>query len=294
MQPLIQELLSGAPVILDGGWGTLLQTHGLTAGDCPDGWNVSHPDIVQSVASLYVEAGSALILTNTFRANRIALEQHGLEGKIQEINRAGVAVSRAAAGERAKVFASIGPSGKMLMAGDVTEEDIAEVFREQAQLLAEAGADALVVETMSDITEATIALGAARSTGLPVIACMVFDSGKERDRTMMGSTPEQVAEELTKAGADVVGANCGVGIDSYVPVCARLKAATDRPIWIKPNAGLPEIVGGNAVYTTSPEEFAQHGPALRDSGASFIGGCCGTTPEFIRALRQSLAANPAT
>ncbi|MGB6033252.1 MAG: homocysteine S-methyltransferase family protein, partial [Bacteroidota bacterium] len=194
--------------------------------------------------------------------------------------------------KKVKVFASIGPTGKMLMAGDVTEEHLAEVFHEQAELLAEAGADALVLETMSDLTEARIALTAARATGLPVVVSMVFDSGKERDRTMMGATPEQVAEELTAAGADVIGANCGVGIDSYVPVCVRLKAATDRPVWIKPNAGLPEMIGGNAVYTTTPEEFAQHGPALSKAGASFIGGCCGTTPDFVRALLKALGKTP--
>jgi methionine synthase I (cobalamin-dependent) len=288
MNSLIQELMATAPVLLDGGWGTQLQARGLGPGECPDAWNIDRPDDVRAVASLYAEAGSAVVLTNTFRANRIALEGHDLEGKIREINRAGVELSRAGAGNSAKVFASIGPTGKMLMAGDVTEEDLTGVFRQQAELLAEAGADALVLETMSDLTEARIALTAAKATGLPVVCSMVFDSGKERDRTMMGATPEQVAEELTGAGADVIGANCGVGIDAYVPVCSRLKAATDRPIWIKPNAGLPEMIGGNAVYSTAPEEFAQHGPVLREAGASFIGGCCGTTPDFIRALLKAL------
>ncbi|MGB6647406.1 MAG: homocysteine S-methyltransferase family protein [Bacteroidota bacterium] len=292
MNSLIQELVANAPVVIDGGWGTLLQARGLGTGECPDAWNVDRPETVRTVASLYAEAGSAVILTNTFRANRIALKGHGLDGKIREINRAGVELSRGAAGKKVKVFASIGPTGKMLMAGDVTEEHLAEVFHEQAELLAEAGADALVLETMSDLTEARIALTAARATGLPVVVSMVFDSGKERDRTMMGATPEQVAEELTAAGADVIGANCGVGIDSYVPVCVRLKAATDRPVWIKPNAGLPEMIGGNAVYTTTPEEFAQHGPALSKAGASFIGGCCGTTPDFVRALLKALGKTP--
>ncbi len=292
MNSLIQELVASAPVVLDGGWGTLLQARGLGTGECPDAWNIDRPESVQTVASLYVAAGSAIILTNTFRANRIALEGQGLDGKIREINRAGVELSRSAAGNRAKVFASIGPTGKMLMAGDVTEEHLAEVFREQAELLAEAGPDALVLETMSDLTEARIALTVAKATGLPVVVSMVFDSGKERDRTMMGATPEQVARELTLAGADVIGANCGVGIESYVPVCARLRAATDRPVWIKPNAGLPEMVGGNPIYTTAPEEFARHGPALIKAGASFIGGCCGTTPDFVRALLEALGKTP--
>jgi len=292
MNSLIQELVASAPVVLDGGWGTLLQARGLGTGECPDAWNIERPESVQTIASLYVAAGSAIILTNTFRANRIALEGQGLDGKIREINHAGVELSRAAAGNSAKVFASIGPTGKMLMAGDVTEERLAEVFREQAELLAEAGPDALVLETMSDLTEARIALTVAKATGLPVVVSMVFDSGKERDRTMMGATPEQVAKELTLAGADVIGANCGVGIESYVPVCARLRAATDHPVWIKPNAGLPEMVGGNPIYTTAPEEFARHGPALIKAGASFIGGCCGTTPDFVRALLEALGKTP--
>jgi methionine synthase I (cobalamin-dependent) len=292
MNRLIQELVAAAPVVLDGGWGTLLQARGLGAGECPDAWNIDRPDDVRAVASLYAEAGSVILLTNTFRANRVAMEGHGLEAKIREINRAGVELSRAAAGSGTKVFASIGPTGKMLMAGDVTEEHLAGVFQEQAELLAEAGADGLVVETMSDLTEARIALTAAKTTGLPVVASMVFDSGKERDRTMMGATPEQVAEELTGAGADVIGANCGVGIDAYVPVCSRLKAATDRPIWIKPNAGLPEMIGGSAVYSTAPKDFARHGPSLSKAGASFIGGCCGTTPDFIRALLEALGKSP--
>ena len=292
MNSLIQELIASAPVVLDGAWGTLLQARGLGSGDCPDVWNLDRPESVRSVASLYAEAGSAVILTNTFRANRIALDAYGLAGRIREINRAGVELSREAAGSSTKVFASIGPTGKMLMTGDLTEEDLAKVFHEQADALAEAGPDALVLETMSDLTEAKIALGAARTTGLPVVVSMVFDSGKERNRTMMGATPEQVAEELTLAGADVIGANCGVGIESYVPVCARLRAATDRPIWIKPNAGLPEIIGGNPVYTTTPEEFARHAPALAQAGASFIGGCCGTTPDFIRALLATLGKTP--
>jgi len=129
-----------------------------------------------------------------------------------------------------------------------------------------------------------LAVQAERATGLPVVACMVFDAGKNKDRTLMGATPEQVAAELTAAGADVIGANCGQGIAGYIPICRRLRAATDRPLWIKPNAGLPEVVDGRTVYRTTPEEFAAHIPALLEAGASFIGGCCGTTPDFIRVI----------
>jgi methionine synthase I (cobalamin-dependent) len=288
MHPLIARLVAEAPVVTDGAWGTELQARGLPSGVCADEWNLSHPDLVEQVARGYVEAGSRVLLTNTFRANRLALRAHRLADRAAEVNRAGVAISRRAAGGAALVFASIGPSGKLLLTGEVGEGELREVFVEQARALADAGADALVLETFSDLAEARAALAAARETGLPVVACMVFDSGKDRDRTMMGTTPEQAAEALTAAGADVIGANCGCGVAGYIPVCRRLRAATDRPVWVKANAGLPQIVEGKIVYHVTPDQFAGHGPALRDAGATFIGGCCGTTPAFIRPLRRAL------
>jgi 5-methyltetrahydrofolate--homocysteine methyltransferase len=284
MKALIEELVSAAPVLTDGAWGTELQARGLEPGSCPDAWNLAHPQRVEEVARAYVEAGSQIILTNTFGANRIALARHGLEGRAPEINRAAVEISRRAANGRARVFASLGPCGKLLFAGEVTEADVSVAFEEQAKALASAGADAIVIETMSDPAEAKLALAAAAATGLPVVACMTFDSGRDHDRTMMGTTPEQAAAELTAAGADVVGANCGQGAEGYVGVCKRLHAAGNLPVWIKPNAGLPEIVDGRAHYRETPQTFAKHVQALVEAGASFIGGCCGTTPDFIRHL----------
>jgi len=277
-------------VLTDGAWGTQLQARGLPPGVCPDTWNLSHPDIVEQVPRAYVEAGSRIVLTNTFRANRLALADHGVSDSVEAINRAGVEISRRAAGDRALVFASIGPSGRMLLAGTVTEEELREAFGEQALALAAAGADALVVETMTDVDEARIAVTAAKATGLPVVACMVFDSGVDHDRTMMGVRPEEAAAQLAAAGADVIGANCGQGIEGYVPICRRLAQATDRPIWIKANAGLPELVDGEVVYTTTPDRFASFARAVADAGASFLGGCCGTTPDFIRALARELGS----
>jgi methionine synthase I (cobalamin-dependent) len=186
------------------------------------------------------------------------------------------------------VFASIGPTGKLLLTGETTEEELRAVFSEQVRALAEGGAEAIVIETMSDLTEAKAALAAAKETGLPVVACMVFDTGKNRDRTMMGATPEQVARELTEAGASAVGANCGSGIEAYVPVCRRLRAATHLPVWIKPNAGMPELIEGRTVWRATPEEFAAQVPALVEAGAAFVGGCCGTSPEFVRAVARKL------
>jgi methionine synthase I (cobalamin-dependent) len=286
---LIDDLVAEAPVLTDGAWGTELQRRGLPAGEIGDLWNLSHPELVEEVARTYVDAGSRIILTNTFRANRIALERCREESHVEEINRAGVAISRRASAGRAVVFASIGPSGKMLMTGEVDEVQLTAAFSEQSEALAAAGADGLVVETMTDLAEARIAVSAAVATGLPVVACMVFDAGKHRDRTIMGVTPQTAAVELTEAGAEVIGANCGIGVEAYIPICAALASATNRPIWIKPNAGLPEFVDGSYVYRMTAEQFAGHAPALTSAGARFIGGCCGTTPEFVAALRRRLS-----
>ncbi len=288
MNALIQLLLAGGPVVTDGAWGTQLQARGLAVGDFPDLWNLVHPDRVSEVAAAYVDAGSQVILTNTFGANRIRLREQGAAAKVAEINVRGVELSRQAAQSRARVFASMGPSGKLLPAGEVAPEELRLAFLEQAQALAKGGADALVVETMSDLDEARLAVNAARETGLPVVACMVFDSGKSKDRTMMGNTPEQAAEALTEAGADVIGANCGQGIAGFVSICQRLRAATVRPLWIKANAGLPTLVDGQARYTTTPDEFAGYIPELIKVGANFVGGCCGTAPEFIAAVKRSV------
>lgn len=288
MNPLLQELLARAPLVTDGALGTQLQARGLETGECPDAWNLSHPDQVEEVACAYVEAGSDIILTNTFRANRLALAGYGLADKTDEINRAGVELARRAAAGRAKVFASLGPSGKMLVMGDVSEEELRAAFGEQVRALAKAGADGIAIETMFDLAEAKLAVAAARDVGLPVAASMVFDSGKDKDRTITGVTPEQAARELTAQGAEVIGANCGLGIAGYVPACQRLRGATDRPIWIKPNAGLPEMVQGRVVFKTTPEEFASYVPALLDAGASFVGGCCGTGPEFVRVMKETV------
>ncbi|MCF7669989.1 MAG: homocysteine S-methyltransferase family protein, partial [Verrucomicrobia bacterium] len=201
MHPLLEQLINELPVLLDGAWGTELQAHGLQSGECPDEWNLSHPDQVEAVARRYLNAGSRIILTNTFGANPIRLGEFGLADKALEINHQGVLISKAAAADNALVFASIGPTGKLLMMGNVNEADLADAYSKQAETMVEAGADAIVVETMSDLTEATIAVTSAHATGLPVVACMVYDSGKDKDRTMMGVSPEQATDELRNAGA---------------------------------------------------------------------------------------------
>jgi methionine synthase I (cobalamin-dependent) len=265
-----------------------MQARGLAVGGCPDEWNLTHPETVEEIPRAYVEAGSRIVLTNTFRANRVTLADYGLADQVEAVNRAGAEISLRAAGDRAYVFASIGPSGRMLMMGEVSEQQLLDAFGEQARALAAGGAHALVIETMGDVAEAVLAVQGAKTTGLPVVACLCFDSGAALDRTLMGTTPEQAAQELTAAGADVIGANCGQGIAGYAEICRRLHAATDRPVWVKPNAGIPELVDDVPVWKTPPEEFASYGPALVAAGASFLGGCCGTAPEFIRALGDAL------
>jgi methionine synthase I (cobalamin-dependent) len=291
MNPL-HQWLQGGLLITDGAWGTELQARGLPSGTKPDSWNLTHPDRVESVARAYAEAGSQVILTNTFRANSVAMPSVSA-ADLDAINRAGVAIGRRAAGH-ALVFASIGPTGKILLSGETSAHQVSAAFAAQAASLADAGADALLIETMSDIEEARLAVAAARLTGLPVIASFAFDSGKNKDRTMMGATPEAVAEAMVEAGASAVGANCGVGVEQSIPICQRLHAACDLPIWIKPNAGLPTIEGTAIRYNTSAEFFASHYAALRQAGAAFLGGCCGSTPDFITALVHAQRENPLT
>jgi len=289
----LREWLANGLMITDGAWGTELQARGLTPGANPDTWNLTHPERVEAVARAYAEAGSQVILTNTFRANAIAMQNSSeadLDVYLDAINSAGVAISRRAAG-KALVFASIGPTGKMMVSGEIGSEQVSAAFAAQARSLAAAGADALLVETMSEIEEARLAVEAAKRTGLPVLVSFAFDSGKNKDRTMMGATPEAVAAAMVEAGADAVGANCGVGVERVLTICERLHAACDLPIWIKPNAGLPIMEGTAIHYGTSAQFFASHYTALRDAGASFLGACCGSTPEFIRALANARRAS---
>jgi len=288
MHPLIKSLIKSGPVVTDGSWGTQMQKRGLKRGECPDSWNLSHPERVLEVAQQYVDAGSQIILTNTFGGSRLALKKFELGEKTVEINMTGVEISKKAAGDRAYVFASIGPTGMMLVTRETTEEELQKVFEEQADAQARAGADGIIVETMIDVVEAKIAATAAKQTGLPVIVSMVYDSGENKDRTMMGDSPEQVLEELMSIGIDGIGANCGQGIEAFLSICSRLRQATDLPIWMKPNAGLPEIVDDKTVFRTTAREFVQYIPELIQAGAGFIGGCCGTDQEFVKAIRETV------
>ncbi len=242
MSRLMQEMCANGLVLTDGAWGTQLQVRGLLVGEYPEIWNLLRPDYVEAVAHAYVEAGSQVILTNTFGANSLTLARHDLADRTAEINRKGVEISRCAANGQAKVFALMGPTGQVLGRGVVSQAQVFFAFREQAEALAEGGADAIVIETMSDLAEAELAVAAARTTGLPVIAGMVYGAGRNGDRTIMGVTPEQAAERLAAAGADVIGANCGESAARLLPICVRLRAATSLPLWLKPDAGRPHLL----------------------------------------------------
>jgi 5-methyltetrahydrofolate--homocysteine methyltransferase len=271
--------------VSDGAWGTELQGKGLPGGTAPELWNVENPEAVEAVAMSYVEAGSDVILTNTFGGNRFALSPHGAGDRVRELVEAGAAISRKAAGPNVRVFGSIGPTGKIVMMGETPEEELASAFREAASALARGGADAIVLETFNELAELRIALQGVKGVcDLPVIASMTFASGPERTATMMGNTPADLAAAAEADGADAVGANCGSGPDNYVKVTELLRSATDLPIWVKPNAGIPTIVEGKTVFPMGPQEFAAYAPKLIAAGANFVGGCCGTNPDFIRAI----------
>lgn len=289
-----EDCLRGTMTLTDGAWGTEFQKRGATLGACADELNLTKPELVRQVAESYVQAGSRVILTNTFRANRISLSAYGLQEQAEAINRAAVKISRQAAGDSAMVFASIGPSGKMLLTKEVDAQQLRDVFSQQARALAEECPDAILIETMTDLAEARVAAFAALATRLPVIVSLVFNSGKNRDRTILGVTPDQAATVLASDGVHGIGANCGRGIRDFIPVCKRLAAATVLPIWIKPNAGLPEMIDGVAHYKTTPGEFANSAQELVEAGATFLGGCCGTTPEFIHDLARQPAIHKLT
>ena len=276
--------------LADGAWGTELQKLGLPPGVPPEKWNADAPHHVLAVARSYVQAGSDLILTNTFGANRFALDSHGLKDRSAELAEAGTRISRQAAGKEVPVFASLGPTGKIVMMEEVPREEIAAAYAESAEALAWGGADAIVLETFNELDEIALALEGAKegAAGIPVIVSMTFVVRPTGVFTMMGNKPQDLARLAKRLGAAAVGTNCGAGPEDFVQVVRLLRAASDLPIWVKPNAGLPKVVKGKTVFPMGPQEFAAFAPQLIAAGASIVGGCCGTTPEHIRAVRKQI------
>ncbi len=285
------RLKKKAVLLADGAWGTELAKRGLDGGAIPELWNADRPDEVEAVARSYVDAGSDIILTNTFGGSRFKLEKAGAADRTAELNRLGTGASSRAAGGCALVFASIGPTGEfMAPLGTRAEEEFIACFTEQIAASVEGGADGLCIESMSDLGEANAALTAARQVcALPVVVSLTYDKGAAGYATMMGVRPEQAAAELD--GADLIGANCGAGIEQATEIARLLRSHTKRPLWIKPNAGLPELVDGQTVFRQTPDDIAARVAELVEAGANVIGGCCGTTPDHIRAIAAAVEEN---
>lgn len=275
----------GTVLVADGAWGTELFKRGLMQGCPPDEWDLTHPEIIREVTREYMEAGADIILTNTFGANRYRLEPHGLSSRVRDVNAAAVAIAKEVIGEQALVAGDVGPSGKLLSLGEVSPEALYEAFAEQASALARAGADWIVVESMTDVEEMAVAVRAAVEAGqVPVVASMTYNRTSKGYRTMMGNPPELCVARAEEAGAAVIGANCGSGIEDYVPLAPLLRQMTSLPLWMKANAGVPQIVAGKVAYPLTAEQYASYVPALVAAGVDVIGGCCGTDPGFIRAI----------
>ncbi|HUV04208.1 MAG TPA: homocysteine S-methyltransferase family protein [Armatimonadota bacterium] len=280
------ELAITHPVLCDGAMGTMLQAHGLPAGACPELWNVERPDAIAQIHAAYIEAGSRIISTNTFGANRLKLAPYGIAERARELNSAGVAIAREVAGPEIFVAGSIGPTGEFLEPlGNLSFGEAVEAFAEQAVAQAQAGADVILIETFSDLEEAKAALAGALSSGIPCFCTMAFDTG---GRTMMGVDPVAAVVELTKAGASGVGANCGLGPTETLEIIRQMREASSGIVIAQPNAGLPRLVEGRTVYDSTPEEMASYAVEFARLGVNIIGACCGSTPEHIRAMAASL------
>jgi 5-methyltetrahydrofolate--homocysteine methyltransferase len=287
MQRIKEKVKLGRLLVSDGAWGTFLQQKGLAPGECPEKWNIDHYNEVFEVAKSYIDAGSDMIETNSFGGSRLKLAQHGLEDRVVEINKIAAEISRSAAGREKHVLGSIGPTGKIIMMGDVTTEELYEVFKEQSMALEEGGADSIVVETMSDIEEARQAVVAAReNTCCEVICTMTFEQTVSGEyRSMMGISPSEMTEQIIDAGAEIIGANCGNGIEGMIHIVREIrKTNSEIPVLIHANAGLPIYKDGKTVFPETPEQMAGFVKELIDAGANIIGGCCGTTPAHIRKI----------
>lgn len=288
MRGLLERLGRGETLVADGAMGTLLIERGLEPGGCPERWNLERPDDLAEIAALYLEAGAEIIQTNTFGASPVRLAAHGLADRTEEINARAVEIVRGVVGDRALVAGSCGPSGTLLQPlGDADPATLGAGFRRQIGALIAAGVDLITIETMTDLQEAVVAVRTARSLDAraPICATLTFDPTPRGFFTIMGNGVAPVCRGLADAGADVVGSNCGNGVTEMIRIAREFVRESPLPVLIQPNAGLPEFEGGRAVYRETPERMAESCLVLLELGVRILGGCCGTTPDHVRAIR---------
>ena len=293
----LARLKTGELLVFDGGYGTMLFAAGLANGACPELWNDTHADVVRSIHAAYFDAGSDFVETNTFGGSRLKLNEYALGGRTRELCERGARLARAVTPGHGYVAGSIGPTSRLPAEyeplGDTTDEAYFETFREQAEALAEGGVDLFAVETMMFPQETIAAIRACKAvTDLPVVATTFFQYEElhDRDRTMWGESPAEVAQKLLAAGADAVGMNCGRGPDRAIVIIREMRAVTGAPLVAYPNAGLPITTGERVTYELGPEEMARDYPALLDAGSNVVGSCCGSTPDHIRLIAEVVRA----
>jgi 5-methyltetrahydrofolate--homocysteine methyltransferase len=291
MRSLLTALKNNNVLISDGAWGTFLHQRGLQPGECPELWNITHRSDVFAIAKSYIDAGADMILTNSFGGSPSKLEHYGLQDRAAELNKAAAAISREAAGGDHLVLGSIGPTGVLLMMGQVSEETLFDGFCLQADALKKGGVDVICVETMSALDEASLAIRAAReSTGLEVICTFTFEKTITGEyRTMMGVSPAEMVPAVKDAGASIIGTNCGNGFDQMIDIVREIRSIDPvTPILVHANAGKPIFHDGKTVFPETPEMMAAKVQDLIKSGANIVGGCCGTTPAHIQGLVNAI------
>ncbi len=288
MEDFLQRVNSGKAMVADGAMGTMLIAHGLVSGECPESWNLDKESAIADIAQSYQKAGAEIVQTNTFGGSPLKLAPYGLMTRATEINLAGARIARQAVGDRAYISGSVGPCGKILKPyGDTEIEDVYESFLLQISALIDGGVDVICIETMIDLEEAKLAIKAARNAPrqVPIMATMTFEETPQGFFTIMGTSIEEAGDGLISEGANIVGSNCGNGIENMIKIAADFKKVTNVPILIQSNAGLPTIEGVDVVYKESPQFMADKAKILLDLGVTIIGGCCGTTPEHIKEIR---------
>lgn len=300
MRKILERIKAGEILVADGACGTMLMERGLNPGQAPESLNLERPELLTEIAGLYLSAGAEIIQTNTFGGSPLKLTHYHLEDKTEEVNQSAVRAVKQAVEGKAYISGSCGPSGKLLKPyGDTEPEAVYASFERQMRALMAAGVDVICVETMTDINEAVLAVRSAKevsaktplsakmplSAETPVMATMTFDPTPRGFFTVMGVSIDQATERLTQAGADIIGSNCGNGMEKMIAIAEEFRKKSKLPIIIQPNAGLPQLINGKVVYLETPEVFASGAKKLLDLGVSIIGGCCGTTPAHIKAMR---------